>query len=122
MFKDISANIDIIPLQDQPLGSPFPCLVLNLNLVTLLHKDKGDKDGCIIAVLGPHSGGELCISEAGLVLELIHGDWTVISSQKLGHFNLHYKGKRASLVIHVDKSAVSYQKDAHGWDGNDYFL
>lgn len=90
--------------------------------MTLLHKDNGDLDGCIIAVVGPHSGGELCIAEAGLVLELIHGDWAVISSRKLTHFNLHYNGRRASLVLHSDKSGVSYQKDGNGWDGNNYIV
>lgn len=122
MFEEVIANIDIIPLHDQTLASPFPCLVLNFNVITLLHKDPGDKRGCIVVVLGPHTGGELCLEEPKLVLQLRHGDWVVFPSQDITHFNLHYVGMRASLVLHSDKSDQSYQEDGNGWDGNQYYF
>lgn len=122
MFEEVIANIDIIPLHDQSLASPFPCLVLNFNVVTILHKDQGDYRGCIVVVLGQHTGGELCLAEPRLVLQLKHGDWVVFPSQDISHFNLHYKGRRASLVMHSDKSGLSYQKDGNGWDGNKYYF
>lgn len=122
MFEEVKADLNIIPLHDQTLASPFPCLVLNFNVVTLLHKDQKDKKGCIVVVLGPHTGGELCLAEPKLVLQLRHGDWVVFPSQDISHFNLHYVGQRASMVMHSDKSGLSYQQDGNGWDGNAYYF
>ena len=120
MFEEVRTTIDITPLHDQSLASPFPCFVLNFNVATLLHKDQGDHCGCIVLVLGDHTGGELCLVEPRLVLQLRHGDWVVFRSQDISHFNLLYHGRRASLVMHSDKSGFAYQKDGNGWDGNEY--
>lgn len=122
MFEEVITGIDIIPLHDRSLASPFPCFVLNFNVTTLFHKDSGDGCGCLVLVLGPHTGGELCLFEPRLVLQLKHGDWAVFRSQDISHFNLHYNGMRASIVIHSDKSGLSYQKDGHGWDENAYYF
>lgn len=120
MFEEVLTTVDILPLHDRSLAHPFPCFVLNFNVTTLFHKDQGDSCGCIVIVLGPHTGGELCLFEPRLVLQLKHGDWVVFPSQHISHFNLHYEGLRASIVIHSDKFEVSYQKDGNGWDGNNY--
>lgn len=120
MFEEIRTNIDITPLHDQSLASPFPCFVLNFNVATLLHKDGGDKRGCLVMSAGPHSGGELCFLEPKIALQMRHGDWVVFRSKDITHFNLLYKGLRASLVFHSDKSGVAYQKDGNGWDGNKF--
>lgn len=122
MFSSVEGTIDINPLNDVSPVAPFHSFVLNLNCTTLIHKDKGDLDGCIVLVLLPHEGGELCLYKPRLVLDAKHGDFIVFASQSYSHFNLHYKGFRASLVIHSDKSGVAYQKDGNGWDHNDYVL
>lgn len=122
MFTSVEGTIDIVPLNDISPVWPFQSFVLNLNCATLLHKDGGDLEGCIVLVLGSHEGGELCVYEPRLVLEMKHGDFCVFASHRYSHFNLHYKGVRASIVIHSDKSGVGYQRDGNGWDKNEYVL
>ncbi|KAJ3965340.1 hypothetical protein EV361DRAFT_1020368 [Lentinula raphanica] len=117
-FKEINGMIDIIPLHDLSPVKPFTSFVLNLNVTTLLHKDHGDKSGCIVLSIGSHTGGELCLLEPRLALQLRHGDWVVFPSQHYTHFNLHYSGVRASLVIQSDKEGTSYEKNGNGWDMN----
>ncbi|KAJ3748212.1 hypothetical protein EV360DRAFT_57030, partial [Lentinula raphanica] len=117
-FKEITGMIDIIPLHDLSPVKPFTSFVLNLNVTTLLHKDVGDKSGCIVLSIGSHTGGELCLLEPRLALQLRHGDWVVFPSQHYTHFNLHYSGVRASLVIQSDKEGTSYEKNGNGWDMN----
>lgn len=88
----------------------------------MIHDDGSDKGGCITVTIGPHQGGELGIHRPKLVLETRNGDFVVFRSDFYSHYNLHYKGKRASVVIHGDKQAVEYQKnECGGWARNQYF-
>jgi hypothetical protein len=64
------------------------------------------------------TGGELCLFEPGIVLDLHHGDAVIFASAAISHFNLHYKGYRASLVFHSDKSGLEWHKDRNGWAHN----
>ncbi|THU93130.1 hypothetical protein K435DRAFT_670755, partial [Dendrothele bispora CBS 962.96] len=64
----------IFPLQDSNPVHPFSSVVLNINVMTEVHRDKGDKNGCIVLVLGQHQGGDICFQEARLVVETAHGD------------------------------------------------
>jgi len=52
------------------------------------------------------------------VLGMQSGDVIIFKSAKISHFNLHYIGKRASLVFHTDRAARSWAKDRNGWDHN----
>ncbi|GBE83018.1 hypothetical protein SCP_0500610 [Sparassis crispa] len=36
-------------------------------------------------------------------------------ADKLTHFNLHYRGERASLVLHSDRDSEDWDKDQKGW-------
>ena len=44
--------------------------------------------------------------EPGLVLELRNGDAIIFSLGGISPFNLKYKGKRASIVMHTDCSLI----------------
>jgi len=59
--------------------------------------------------------------EPGLVLRLRSGDAVAFPSHKVTHFNLNFKGKRASLVFHSDKAGLAWCEDGNGWKGNKYF-
>lgn len=106
--------IDIIPLQQTSPVKPFTSFVLNINVATIIHKDGGDLRACIVVDIGSHEGGEVCLFEPRLVLELKNGDWTVFHSCDISHFNLDYKGIRCSIAIHSDKTGISYQNDCNG--------
>ncbi|KAJ3753361.1 hypothetical protein EV360DRAFT_53597, partial [Lentinula raphanica] len=116
-FKDVEANVDIFPLNDNSPIKPFTSFVLNINVETVAHRDNGDNSLCIVLDLGNHSGGGLCLFEPKLVLDLAHGDWVIFPSKYYTHFNLRYSGIRCSAVIHSDKDGISYQQD-----GNEYVL
>ncbi|KAJ3750457.1 hypothetical protein DFH05DRAFT_81989 [Lentinula detonsa] len=92
-LKDVQANVDIFPMNDTSPVKPFTSFVLNINVETIAHRDKGDNFLCIVLDLGEHTGGELCLQEAKVSLELYH-----------------------------DSSGKSYQKDGNGWDGNEFYL
>ncbi|KAF5362817.1 hypothetical protein D9757_014261 [Collybiopsis confluens] len=121
-LKYLHANVDIFPINDTSPVKPFTSFVLNINVETIAHRDRGDNFLCIVLDLGEHSGGELCLQEAKISLELCHGDWVAFSSKRYTHFNMRYDGTRCSLVIHSDSSGESYQRDGHGWNGNEYHL
>ena len=59
--------------------------------------------------------------EPGLVLCLRNRDAVAFPSHKVTHFNLNFKGKRASLVFHSDKAGLAWCEDGNGWKGNKYF-
>lgn len=102
--------------------SPFTSLVINVNVTTLVHGDRDDVGGSVTITVGNHKGGEIVLHEAKLVIETLNGDYVVFRSNWYSHFNLHYKGKRASIVIHGDKQSVAYQQNnCGGWANNDFF-
>ncbi|THU79093.1 hypothetical protein K435DRAFT_698673, partial [Dendrothele bispora CBS 962.96] len=120
LFEEIETEVDIFPLNDTNPIRPFSSFVINLNVKTQPHRDVGDKNGCIVLVLGDHSGGGICFHEAKLVVETSHCDCVTFCSNRLTHYNLSYKGVRASIVIHSDKTATEYQKNGFGWDLNKF--
>lgn len=103
-----------------PPGYPFGSIVINLNVVTNGHRDTMDHKVCLVIVLGEHEGGELCLEEPGLVLPMKSGDIVLFQSCKITHFNLHYKGERASIVLHSDKALLPHVVDGHMWNSNTY--
>lgn len=95
--------------------------MVNLNVTTSFHRDTEDQDICMVLVISECEGGELCLYEPGLVLELKCGDMVIFKSVEISHFNLHFKGKRASLVFHSDKFGKSWAKDRNGWQFHSMF-
>lgn len=122
LFQEVVATASLIPGNDLSPITPFTSLVINVNITTLVHEDGGDEGGCVVLTIGNHRRGELVIGQPKLVLETRNGDVVVFRSDFYSHFNLHYEGKRASIVIHGDKQAVAYQKNkSGGWARNQYF-
>jgi len=100
---------------------PFLSLVFNINVVTKCHRDGKDKDFCLVLPIGDFLGGELVMMETGLVVEVLQGDFTVFSSAKITHFNLHYQGRRASVVLHTDEAMDQWESERNGWEHNATF-
>jgi hypothetical protein len=97
---------------------PFAGYVLNMNVSTRIHRDVGDQDICLILVVSDCQGGELVLLEPGLVLDLQNGDVVIFTSKDISHFNLHFVGRRASLVLHTDNCSKNWVKDGNGWAHN----
>ncbi|KAG2339465.1 hypothetical protein BDR05DRAFT_891659, partial [Suillus weaverae] len=101
--------------------APFLSLVINLNVTTEAHRDRFDKDLCLVLPIGEFKGGALVQFEQGLVLELRCGDFVIFPSNDTTHFNLHYEGKRASFVLHTDKGFDKWKEGHNRWTINDHF-
>lgn len=96
--------------------------MINLNVATAAHRDNKDESVCLVLAIGDFVGGELVLYEPGLVIPLRHGDFVLFPSCELTHFNLHYKGRRASIVLHTDRAMVRWQTIRNGWSKNVKFV
>ena len=103
------------------IAYPFSGFVLNMNVLTLIHRDWNDKDLCIVIPVSDCEGGDLALMELGIVLELNNGDMVIFRSGELSHFNLHYRGKRSSMVLHSDCSGDAWVDDRNNWANNVQF-
>ncbi|KAG1719211.1 hypothetical protein EDD22DRAFT_791784, partial [Suillus occidentalis] len=101
--------------------APFLSLVINLNVTTEAHRDRFDKDLCLVLPIGEFTGGALVQFEQGLVLELRCGDFVIFPSADTTHFNLHYEGMRASFVCHTDRGFDKWMDGYNGWAANNHF-
>lgn len=99
---------------------PFSGFVINFNVTTEGHRDRKDLDSCAVMVIGDHEGGELVFYEPGLVFPLREADWIVFQSRRITHFNLFFRGFRASLVLHSDGAGKQYLTEKKGWEQSSY--
>ncbi|KAH9919276.1 uncharacterized protein B0H18DRAFT_882126 [Fomitopsis serialis] len=121
-FEDLRIDAEVLPGNASPIVYPFLSLVINLNVVTLAHRDSQDKALCVVLPIGDFQGGDLCLYEPGLVLPLRSGDFVAFPSSCITHFNLHFNGHRASLVLHTDKEIDKWTKEGrNGWADNQHF-
>jgi hypothetical protein len=117
-YEILSQFVDVLPCEEPSPVYPFAGFVINLNVATRVHRDYMDDDICVVISISDGVGGELCLMELGLVVELRCGDAIIFKSSQLTHFNMHYIGRRASLVFHSDKRAERWAKDRNGWKHN----
>ncbi|KAG1768750.1 hypothetical protein EV702DRAFT_979241, partial [Suillus placidus] len=114
-FEELFQWIEQVVTQDLPGGHvspvfPFLSLVVNLNVSTMGHRDRFDKDLCLVLPIGEFLGGALAMFEQRLVVELRNSDFMLFQSTSTTHFNLHYEGKRASLVCHTDRGFEQWKE------------
>lgn len=116
--------MDITPANDVSPAYPFGGFAINLNVSTRGHRDWGDKDICmVIAITDPDcEGGALCLYESGWKIKLRNGDMVLFTSAKTTHFNLHFKGERASLVFHSDREGDKWVESRNNWKESLFFI
>jgi hypothetical protein len=119
--KILQQWMDILPSNEFSPVFPFSKLIVNVNVAMHTHCDWGDLSLCLVLEISDCEEGELCMMEPGLVLHLRSGGTVAFPFYKVMHFNLNFKGKRASLVFHSDKAGLAWCKDGNGWKGNRYF-
>lgn len=100
---------------------PFTGFVINFNVSTGIHRDIQDESMCLVVVVEDCEGGELCLQEPGLVVNLKCGDFIVFRSVHFTHFNLHFVGRRISIVFHSDVHFKSWVENRNGWGDNKHF-
>jgi hypothetical protein len=123
VYKKLEEYADTVPANERLPAHPFTGIVLNLNATTVLHRDDKDaEDLCMVVVISDCTGGGLGFTELGIVVEMENGDSSLFRSSKLTHFNEHYQGWRASLVLHTDGSFGSWTHgNRNNWGSNKHF-
>lgn len=122
VYERLDAYARILPGNNTAVSAPFLGLVINLNVVTAAHRDSKDDSFCLVLAIGDFEGGELVLYEPGLVIPLCNGDFVIFPSCTLTHFNLHYKGRRASIVLHTDKEMTKWLEQRNGWSSNNNLI
>jgi len=110
----------VLPAGDQSPTFPFAGYVVNINVCTTIHRDRMDKLLCLVLALQDCEGGDLGIMEAGVCIQLRSGDMVLFRSHKFSHFNMHYKGRRASIVFHSDSAGSHWADSRNGWADSDF--
>ncbi|PPR07663.1 hypothetical protein CVT24_003819 [Panaeolus cyanescens] len=118
VFDILEVLVDVMPMGDNLPMHPFTGFVVNLNVTTLIHRDKGDKEICIVLQISDCIGGELCLLEPGLVFRLRSGDALIFKSKEMSHFNCHFKGKRSTFVFHTDATMEGWALSRNNWGHN----
>lgn len=121
-FEVVSQYADVLPGGGFSPAYPFGGFVINFNVCTNIHRDNHDKSICIVMALSDDNceGGDLCFLETGIRLELCNGDMVIFPSAKFSHYNMHFKGERASLVLHSDSSGDNWVENRNNWDHSIY--
>ena len=120
IYNEIEVYGDILPNNHHSPCHPFSGFVLNINVATKAHRDRKDLEACIVLDIGEHEDGDLVLYEPGLVVPLRNGDAILFFSNKITHFNLIFKGIRASIVLHSDMSGKEWAADRNSWEDNNY--
>ena len=121
-YCHLEAIASILPDGNTSPVHPFVGLVINLNAVTRAHRDSKDDTMCLVLALGNFEGGDLCLYEPGLVVPLRQGHFIIFPSARITHFNIHYSGCRASIVLHTDGEIDKWTHgQRNGWEDNVYF-
>lgn len=121
-YKSLDVSAWILPDNSETVCVPFIGLVINLNVAIAAHQDSKDNGVCLVLAIGDYDGGELVLYEPGLVVPLAHRDFTIFPSCELTHFDLHYKGWHASIVLHTDREIIKWCTDRNGWSNNHSFI
>ncbi|KAJ6471374.1 hypothetical protein C8R45DRAFT_1104347 [Mycena sanguinolenta] len=114
-YQELSIYCDALPMNSASTAYPFGGFVLNLRVATSAHRDHGDKDLCVVIPFGIFEGSQLCLHEVKLKFDLKMGDVLIFPSCDLTHFNMHFSGKRGTLVLHSDRQGDGWVKDCRGW-------
>jgi len=95
---------------------PFTKLVVTVGAQTEGHTDPTDDGLCVVIPFGDWEGGELCLYDPGVVLELEAGNVVVFPSDRISHFNLEMSGLHGSLVLATDRAMHSWKEGKNSWE------
>ncbi|KAJ6487210.1 hypothetical protein C8R47DRAFT_518002 [Mycena vitilis] len=116
-YEGLRIFADVLPMNASSPAYPFGGFVLNLRASTWGHRDHGDKTLCVVIPFGRFVGGQLCLYELGFKFDLRMGDVLIFPSCDITHFNMHFTGKRGTLVLHSDRQGDEWARDCRGWGG-----
>lgn len=101
---------DIKVIQDHPeldfLGA-FTTVAVTNGVSNVLHSDPGDGGLTWVVPIGDWGGGELCIPQEGIRVEVKPGDAVAFQANFLAHFNTDVKwGNRLALTCFTCRNVL----------------
>ena len=118
----MSQTATVLPASAKPVGYPFTGFTVNFNVTTRIHRDKHDLKFCVVIPAADEEcvSGDICFLELGIRLQTKTGYLVLFRSKSLTHFNLHYKGYRASIVFHSDNAMEKWAENRNSWDTSQF--
>jgi hypothetical protein len=114
-YQHLEKYTNKLPFQAKSPAHPFGGFVVNFCVATVAHRDLGDDGVCVVSTIKKRCvGGQICFYEPGFVLE--SRDWVSFPSRQVTHFNLHFVGMRASLVLHTDSAGNVWVENYNDWE------
>ncbi|KAJ7579382.1 hypothetical protein C8J56DRAFT_1058984 [Mycena floridula] len=117
---ELRISVESLPFNDYSPAYPLAGYVININVSSGGHADRGDRKLCVIVPFGEFEGGELVLYELGLVLRLSPLDIVIFPSDRIIHFNLKHSGIRGSVVMATDREIDCWVKDKNGWQDKNF--
>ncbi|KAL0058849.1 hypothetical protein AAF712_014453 [Marasmius tenuissimus] len=118
--KELEAFVHKLEYDGVSEVHPFAGVAVNVNVATIAHLDPMDLYLCLVLALHECTGGEIILEELGIVIDLKPGDFVIFPSTYITHYNLNFKGRRASFAFSTDKRGMAWAKTNNNWDENDY--
>ncbi|KAK7026565.1 hypothetical protein R3P38DRAFT_2705473 [Favolaschia claudopus] len=118
-YSELHIYADSLPLCAASPAYPFGGFVINVSGCSWGHRDEGDNILCfVIGAIPPGKceGGQLCLYELGLSFDIQLGDVIAFPSCDITHFNQHFTGYRATIVLHSDRQSKVWEQKRNGWD------
>ncbi|KAJ7684852.1 hypothetical protein DFH06DRAFT_1313219 [Mycena polygramma] len=86
-FKILQITAEAIPHWRRSPVHPFTGYVVNLNVVSQVHRDDKDyQHFCGVLAIGDFAGGQLCLLEPGFIVDLRHCDWAFFLSDRFQYW------------------------------------
>ncbi|KAJ7136484.1 hypothetical protein C8R43DRAFT_820696, partial [Mycena crocata] len=114
-YEEVRVFADVLPMNAASPAYPFAGFMFNLRVSTDAHKDRLDKRWCLLIYLTDCEGGAICLYELGFKLNCRTGHILIFPSCYITHFNTHFIGLRATLVLHTDLEGDKWDEDSGGW-------
>jgi hypothetical protein len=120
-MKIVAQFAEVLPLDAECPAKPFAGFAINFNVSTMVRRDN-DRGFCVVLIISENcEGGDLCLEELGIKFHLENGDVVAFPSQKISHFNTHFKGERVSIVFHTDAESENWIQHRNFWDHSLHF-
>lgn len=115
-LDELCISFDKLPMAAGGPLRPFTGMVINISGVCLGHRDIKDQRFCLDLVVSDCTGGWIVLEELGIVVHLRNGDFMIFPSNRITHWNTHYKGIRNSMIFMTDKEMSKWSENCNGWE------
>jgi hypothetical protein len=89
-FNNLGNLVEMLPLNEWAPAYPWSSIVVNANIATCAHRDKANKQVCMVLTISECKEEALVLHEAGIVVKSRSGNAVVFPSVSQTHYNLDF--------------------------------